>query len=173
MLKILGAVCVLGATVGGFGQLRQALRLRVAELEGWLAAVRLLQSEMNYGLLPLPRICQLAAEHLAGQPVGPFWQNLAAALGQGPPQALPELWREQLATQKGGWHLLAADWQVLAELGQGLGGSGLENQQRLLALSEERLRLLAAEAAAASGRLQRLLGGLGWCSGLLLICLWL
>ena len=45
MLKVLGAVCVLLATVSGFAQLRNALQQRVTELRDWLAAVRLLQSE--------------------------------------------------------------------------------------------------------------------------------
>lgn len=172
MLKMLGAACILLATVSGFAQLRCALQQRVAELDDWLAAVHLLQSEMNYGLLPLPRLCELAAGQIGG-PVGQFWQDLAAALQQGGALALPDVWQQLLAAGGGGWHLLAEDLQALAELGQGLGSSGLSNQQRLLALTEQRLQRLAAEAAARRDRLARLLGGLGWCSGLLLVCLWL
>lgn len=172
MLKLLGAVCILLATVSGFAQLRVALQQRVAELNDWLAAVRLLQSEMNYGLLPLPRLCQLTAGQIGGA-VGQFWQALAAALQQGEPLALPEIWQRLLAVQSPGWHLLPEDLPALAELGQGLGSSGLSNQQRLLALTEQRLQRLAAEAKERRGRLARLLGGLGWCSGLLLVCLWL
>lgn len=160
------------ATVGGFGQVRFALKQRPAELLSWQAAVRLLQSEMSYGLLPLPRLCALAAEQTPGV-VGCFWASLTQRLQEQTAQALPELWRQLIEEQKSGWHLLAADLQVLAELGLGLGGSGLANQQRLLALTEERLANLAAEAAEQNARLSRLLGGLGWCSGLLLICLWL
>ena len=89
MLKVLGAVCVLLATVSGFAQLRNALQQRVAELRDCLAAVRLLQSEMNYGLLPLPRLCELAAGQIDGA-VGQFWQSLAAVLQQGEPLALPD-----------------------------------------------------------------------------------
>lgn len=172
MMKLLGAVCILLATVSGFAQLRVALQQRVAELNDWLAAVRLLQSEMNYGLLPLPRLCELAAGQIGGA-VGRFWQVLAAALQQGEPLALPEIWQRLLAAQSPDWHLLPEDLPALAELGQGLGSSGLNNQQRLLALTEQRLQRLAAEAEARRNRLARLLGGLGWCSGLLLVCLWL
>jgi len=170
--NLCGAVLILLATVGGFGQLRLALRQRPVELAGWLAAVRLLQSEMNYGLLPLPRLCELAAGQIDGV-VGTFWRLLADELAAQPAQALPELWQRLLAQQEGGWHLLAADQQVLSELGLGLGASGLANQQRLLALTERRLQKQEAEAAEGCARWTRLLGGLGWCSGLLLICLWL
>ena len=172
MLKVLGAVCVLLATVSGFAQLRNALQQRVTELRDWLAAVRLLQSGMNYGLLPLPRLCELAAGQIDGA-VGQFWQSLAAVLQQGEPLALPEIWQQLLTAQSQNWHLLPEDLQALTELGQGLGSSGLSNQQRLLALTEQRLQRLAAEAEERRGRLARLLGGLGWCSGLLLVCLWL
>lgn len=172
MLSVLGAVFILLATVGGFGQLRCALRQRPRELLDWLAVVRLLQSEMNYGLLTLPRLCALAAAQNNGV-VGRFWQTLAQELETQTAQSLPEIWQRLLVEQKSGWHLLAADLQVLMELGQGLGASGLNNQQRLLSLTERRLQNLADEAAAQCARLTRLLGGLGWCSGLLLICLWL
>ncbi len=172
MLNICGGLLILLATVGGFGQVRFALSQRPAELLSWQAAVRLLQAEMSYGLSPLPRLCVLAAEQTPGV-VGRFWAALADQLQTPAAQALPELWRRLMDEQKGGWHLLAVDLQPLAELGQGLGGSGLANQQRLLALTEQRLTNLAAEAAERSARLNRLLGGLGWCSGLLLICLWL
>ena len=87
--------------------------------------------------------------------------------------ALPEIWQQLLTAQSQNWHLLPEDLQALTELGQGLGSSGLSNQQRLLALTEQRLQRLAAEAEERRGRLARLLGGLGWCSGLLLVCLWL
>lgn len=172
MLSLVGAVFILLATVGGFGQLRCALRQRPQELQSWLAVVRLLQSEMNYGLLPLPRLCELAAGQSGGI-VGRFWQSLARELQTQTAQALPEIWERLAAEQKGGWHLLEADLQALTELGRGLGASGLSNQQRLLSRTEQRLQLLADEAAARCARLTRLLGGLGWCSGLLLICLWL
>ena len=150
--------------------LRRARRGHTAQQS--LAAVRRLQSEMNYGLLPLPRLCELAAGQIDGA-VGQFWQSLAAVLQQGEPLALPEIWQQLLTAQSQNWHLLPEDLQTLTELGQGLGSSGLSNQQRLLALTEQRLQRLAAEADERRGRLARLLGGLGWCSGLLLVCLWL
>ena len=88
-----------------------------------------------------------------------FGQSLAAVLRQGEPLALPEIWRQLLTAQSQNWHLLPEDLQALTELGQGLGSSGLSNQQRLLALTEQRLQRLAAEAEERRGRLARLLGG--------------
>ncbi|MBQ2888467.1 MAG: stage III sporulation protein AB [Firmicutes bacterium] len=167
-----GALCVLVACLGVFGLVRLALKMRQTELQSWLSAVRLLSAEMNFGVLPLPRLCSLLGERVDGT-AGCFFANLGDELGRQKQAALPQIWQELLVTERSGWHLSAADVSVLADLGAGLGKSGLANQRRLLALTEERLASLHDEAAARCERLYRLLGALGWCSGLLLVCLWL
>ncbi len=172
MLTLLGAVCIMVATVGGFGEVRTALRKRTVELLAWLGAVRLLQSEMSFGLTPLPRLCRLVSGQVGGV-VGDFWRVLADALPQRTDAYLPALWAETTERCRCDWHLQPEDISILSELGTGLGGSGLHNQKRLLALAEERLVRLADEAAAEYARLSRLLTGLGWCCGLILICLWM
>lgn len=171
MMMGIGAGLVLAATVGAFYSLRLALRQRERELLSWLAAVRLLSREITYGGKPLPRICENLGVELEGAS-GAFFRALAEEL-QVDGGCLGESWEELLSRQSGGWHLLAADRAVLAELGRGLGRSNLLGQQKLLAVAEERLGGLAEESAVRYARLSRLLSGLGWCSGLLLVCLWL
>lgn len=171
MLRLFGAICVMAATVGAFGEVRTAMHRRTVELWAWVGAVRLLQSEMSFGLTPLPRICRLISQQVGGV-VGDFWAFMADELPQRTDAYLPLLWAENMARCRRYWHLQADDLGVLDELGAGLGGSGLHNQQRLLALTEERLTRLADNSAAEYARLSRLLTGLGWCCGLILICLW-
>lgn len=172
MLRLVGAACIIMASLGGFAQLRGALQKRAMELLGWLGAVRLLQSEMSWGLTPLPRLCQVISRQIGGL-VGDFWKRLGDELAKSGAGTVPELTSQLLAEAQGEWHLLATDWQILQEMGEGLGGSGLAEQQRLLALTEQRLQAASDEAAARYARHGRLLGGLGWCCGLLLVCLWL
>lgn len=172
MTALLGALCVLLACLGVCGQVRLALKLRQTELQSWLSAVRLLSAEMNFGVLPLPRLCALLAERVDGA-AGCFFAHLNEELGRQKQAALPQIWQEMLVAERPSWHLSAADVSVLADLGAGLGNSGLANQRRLLALTEERLASLHDEAAERCERRYRLLGALGWCSGLLLVCLWL
>jgi stage III sporulation protein AB len=172
MMGILGAGCIMLGCLGVFYQLRLALGRRSMELISWLSAVRLLQSELHFGITPLPRLCDILAERCGGA-AGDFWRKLGRELAARQDVALPEIWQDLLERERQNWHLQAEDWQALAELGAGLGKSGLGNQQRLLAVSEQRLLRLSDEAAARSARMERLLGGLGWCCGLLLICLWL
>lgn len=175
MMALVGAALVLGAAVGCFQSLRLALSAREQELLSWLAAVRLLNREITYGVLPLPRVCGALAEQ-AGGVAGQFFAAAAERLQaaeDAPVVNLAALWRDLLAEQGAAWHLLAADMAALRDLGAGLGQSNLGGQKKLLALTEERLSQLAAESAARYLRLSRLLSGLGWCCGLLLICLWL
>ncbi len=168
MIKLCGAAAVLLACLGGFGELRRAMLLRVRELAGWLAALHILQTEMAFGALPLGRLCGVITAR-APAAAAEFFQRLAEGLTAGEELALA--WRELLAAGAAGEHLLLEDMAALDELGAGLGASGLTQQKRLLALSEERLRGLMAEAEGRYARLERLLAALGWSSGLLLVCL--
>lgn len=168
MLGFCGAAAVLLACLGVFGELRQALLRRVHELAGWLAAVRLLQTEMAFGALPLSRLCESITAQTAGAAAA-FFQQLGKRLNAG--EDLAESWRELMAAGAAGPHLLPADMAALRDLGAGLGASGLAQQKRLLVLTEERLQALHTEASGRYRRLARLLAALGWSSGLLLICL--
>lgn len=171
MMMGLGAGLVMAATVGAFYSLRLALRQRERELLSWLAAVRLLSREITYGGAPLPRVCENLAAEAEGV-AAEFFTELAEKL-RADGGRLTESWEELLYRQGSGWHLLAADMAVLLELGRGLGRSSLSGQNKLLSVSEERLRGLTEESAGRYARLSRLLSGLGWCSGILLVCLWL
>ncbi len=168
LMGVCGAAAVLLACVGGFGELRQAMLRRVQELDSWLAAVRVLQTEMTFGALPLSRLCGNITAQTEGAAAA-FFQELGDRLAAG--ESLAASWPELLAQNAAGAHLLPGDTLVLRELGAGLGASGLAQQKRLLALTEERLQALRAEASERYRRLARLLSALGWSSGLLLICL--
>lgn len=170
MITLVGAALVLSAAVGCFQSLRLALARREQELLSWLSAVRLLNREILCGVLPLPRICRNIAEQNGGA-AGEFFAALSERLRQG--EALAECWQELLTEQSAARHFLPADLAVLRELGAELGQSGLAAQKRLLSVTEERLHQLSEQSAARYLRLSRLLSGLGWCCGLLIICLWL
>lgn len=168
MMSVAGAVLVLLAACGAAHGVRRAMYLRGRELNWWLLALRLLAREMMFGGAPLPRVCARLAEQVDGV-VGKFWAALAENLRRG--ANLPGAWQEVQRDLGAGWHLLAEDEAVLAELGAGLGQTDLAGQRKLLAECEVRLADLLAASEARYGRLARLISGLGWCGGLLLVCL--
>ena len=172
MMSLPGAVLVLAGAVGICRSMRLALAGREQELLSWLTAVRLLEREMTFGALPLPRVFCRVAEQAEGA-AGEFFAALGACLQAGAACTLPDCWQAVLADKAAAWHLLPKDIAVLTDLGAALGQSSLGGQKKLLGLTAERLSGLAEESSARVLRLSRLLSGMGWCCGLLIICLWL
>lgn len=168
MLRICGAGLVLAAAVAVAANVRGALCARERELASWLLVVRLLAREMVWGAKPLPLVCESLAGQ-AGGVAGEFCGGLAERLRGG--GTLAEHWQVLLEDRAADWHLLAGDVAILQELGDGLGQSDLTGQKKLLAGVEQRLAAQCEESAARLGRLGRLVSGLGWCGGLLLVCL--
>lgn len=176
MIRLIGVILVMTSVVGAFGSLRRALLARHAELLDWLRAVRLLEREIGFGVLPLGRICEKIAIGDLGV-ARDFFAELAAMLNGGNKQGdvgfdvgFEEAWQHLTEKLGAGWHLLAEDYAVLADLGRGLGKSDLAGQRRLLQLAEESLGSLVTESETKNARLLRLLAGLGWCCGLLIVC---
>ncbi len=165
MLTLAGCFCIMTACVAGAIEIRRGMKRRIDELLAWLAAVRLLQNEISYGLVPLPELCRLSAQRIKGT-VGEFWAKIAEFDGGD----MAEIWAETLAAASSEWHLRVDDLAVLGELGSGLGASGIANQKRLLALTEERLRYQLDVARCEEARWGRLVMGVGWCGGLMLVC---
>lgn len=166
MLTLAGCLCIMTACVVGAIEIRRGMWRRINELLAWLAAVRLLQNEISYGLMPLPELCSLVGQRIKGT-VGEFWAKIADFDGG----ELSAVWAETMAAASSEWNLRADDLAVLGELGSGLGASGIANQKRLLALTEERLLYQLDVARGEDARWGRLVLGVGWCGGLMLVCM--
>lgn len=145
--------------------LKNSLRMRGVELEAWCKMLRQLQVEISYGLTPLP---QAFAKCNVGF-LQDFCQNISRDLeGQ---HDLPKVWLENLAAANKKWHLLDTDFEILAALAGDLGCSAVSDQNRILNLAIEKLSGEQSSAEAEFGRLGRLIGGLGYSAGLLLVAI--
>ena len=72
MLRVLGGALVLLAS-GSFGITAGVRYYRAARhLQAFCRAVELLRCEINYSLQPLPEVCALVADRLAGPPAAFF-----------------------------------------------------------------------------------------------------
>lgn len=161
LLGVLGAGLVMVSAVWAAGCVAGALALRQKELASWVLAVRLLGREIAWGAEALPRLYARVGGQVDGV-AGGFLADLA------------ENWQDSqdmLQKKAAGWHLQAGDVAVLAELLAGLGQTDLAGQKKLLGQMEARLVALQEESAVRQKRLARLIRGLGWCGGLLLVTL--
>lgn len=145
--------------------LKNSLRMRGLELDAWCRMLRQLQVEISYGLTPLPQaFAKCNVEFLQE-----FCQNVSEDLERH--HDLPKVWLENLARGKEKWHLLDVDLEILAALAGDLGGSAVSDQNRILNLAIEKLSGRQTLAEAEFGRLGRLIGGLGYSAGLLLVAI--
>lgn len=95
MLRVLGGALVLLAS-GSFGITAGVRYYRASRhLQAFCRAIELLRCEINYSLQPLPEVCALVADRLAGPPPA-FFRCFAAQLReprQPGPGPQPQPWR--------------------------------------------------------------------------------
>ena len=82
MLRVLGGALVLLAS-GSFGITAGVRYYRAARhLQAFCRAIELLRCEINYSLQPLPEVCALVADRLAGPPAA-FFRHAGPAAAAG------------------------------------------------------------------------------------------
>lgn len=166
MLKVLGAV----ALVGGCGlvglEVASAFIRRSRELEAFISSITLLQAEIAYRATPLPEALESVGSRVAGN-VGTVFGAAADYLRSGEGISAGEAWQAALERWKGGMSLREEDWSILYALGHGLGNSGYREQVQQLELACAQLNHqyeLAEQERVRNVRLWRNLGllvGLG------------
>ena len=146
MLKLLGVVVVitafslLGLTVArGYG-------LRVRQLEDLQSAFALLETEIVYGLTPLPEAFARVSAR-AAQPVQKAWDEAVERFGE-----VSALKREDL--------------EILRYFGCGLGEADIREQQKKFRLLGEQLERAVAVAWADKNKNQRIWQYLGVSAGI-------
>lgn len=136
MIKIIGAILILGAAGGfGIGKSMQFFR-QLQQLNQMLGAIEIIKCELNYTLRPLPQLCLHAAQRVSGA-VSAFFSNYAKLLESG----LPRTTATQRALEETKGLSLPNDAQmVVLELCTTIGRYDLDGENRVLQLSGQRLR---------------------------------
>ncbi len=143
MLKLLGAIMLMGATVAIGATKVSEMTLRVHTLEGFSSAFDRICSEISYSLTPLPELFYQLSRTLP-DPVNGFFSR-CLELGDDLTQTgLESVWTQSLDTLKG---LDQGDRRMIAQAGCILGRYDPENQRQSLAFVAQSVdrRLAAAE----------------------------
>ncbi|MGO0123008.1 hypothetical protein [Desulfothermobacter acidiphilus] len=165
MWRWLGAaLLLLAGGMAGHG-LSRDYSCRPRELRALVSGLQLLRTEINYAV-PLPEALLRVGRNLGGE-VGELFDQLAARLKcGGAAQGMESLWAGAVEQWRCRLALKEEDWEVLGLLAGILGGTLREEQERHLALAQERLELALGLAEEEARRYIRLYRFLGWGAGL-------
>ena len=162
MLRLLGGALVLLAS-GSFGITAGVRYYRAARhLQAFCRAVELLRCEINYSLQPLPEVCALVADRLAGPPAA-FFRCFAAQRRDRAAAAALEAAR--------GLQLPQDAVMAVLELCSALGRYDLDGENRMLDLTAKRLQAALARCEAEKRPRAKCYAALGLCTGLALLIL--
>jgi stage III sporulation protein AB len=148
------------------GELKAAqTRRRVAELEDFNLALRLLAAEIGYTATPLPRALVQVAGRLQRKAVRDYFLLAGELLtGENRLSEAALSWRTAAERRRGSLALTGEDWAALLRGAAGLGALGRNDQVRQLEMAGRQLSERCAEAAARcrdGEKMWRYLGALG------------
>ncbi|MDD2234214.1 MAG: stage III sporulation protein AB [Desulfitobacteriaceae bacterium] len=160
---ILGCIGLIGGC--GITGLWQAgrIRRRPRELREFLTLLVLLDTEINWGLTPLPE----AFSNLQERSSFP-WQNFLSELknkvqaGESAGQA----WASTILNQQKKFCLKPEDWQVIGDVGKGLGRSDKAQQHKQLELVQKQLVNIREQAVVWAEKQAKMWSYLGFIVGI-------
>jgi len=169
MIKIIGALLIVGAA-GGFGVSKAVSFYRqLRQLDQMLGAVEIIKCELNYTLRPLPQLCLHAAERTSGA-VSAFLTDYAERLEQGMPRSKAA----QTALDETKGLLLPNDaMMAVLEMYSGLGRYDLDGENRVLQLTGQRLRAAQERFEKEKRPMAKSYAVLGMTTGIALVILFL
>ncbi len=169
MLRIIGAALVLAGAGGlGLGKGLQFYR-QLRQLRDFVGAVEILKCELNYSLLPLPKLYRVAGRRTQGA-CSRFFHALAANLEQGTPRNRAV---EHALSDTHGLCLPKDAMLSLLELCSTLGRYDMDGENRMLQLSGQRMKAALERTEREKRPLAKSYASLGFCTGIALVILML
>ena len=163
MIKIVGVVVVIG-TLSLLGlTVARGYGLRVRQLEDLQSAFALLETEIVYGLTPLPEAFMRVSQRMTEPTAGLLGQ---AAAGLWAAQPVQSAWNQAVAQLAEVSALKREDLERLRYFGCGLGEADIREQQKKFRLLAEQLDRAIASAWAEKNKNQRIWQYLGVSAGI-------
>lgn len=170
MLKLIGAIMVVGA--GGLGGLSIAgnYSRRPKELRALRSALQMLETEIEYNATCLPEAFQQVSAR-CDKSAALLFSEAAAKLSEQSGITAAEAWEKAIKKYHQSTALSSGDLSILRNLGGTLGVSDREDQIKHLRLAMEQLNAETAVAEEAAKRNVKLWSYLGFLGGLLIVLL--
>ncbi len=169
MLKLIGAIMMIGATTAIGISKMESMALRVRTLEAFVAAFDRINAEISFSLTPLPEVFYGLARTIPN-PVGEFFSRCVALGGDLTEASLYPVWNRALREVK---NLLPEDRRIIAQAGNVLGKFDPENQQQSMAAVTEGVRNCLAAAEEKRKNESRTCAALAVASGFALVIIFI
>ncbi|GEB31611.1 MULTISPECIES: stage III sporulation protein SpoIIIAB [Brevibacillus] len=170
MVKLIGAVLILfSASMVGW-QIGRYYAYRPVQLRALLVALQMLETEIVYGMTPLHRAFVKVGRRVSEE-VGRLFLYAAELLVSEKAPSAEDSLQQAMGKYWAQTALRRQEREVLASLGQVLGSSDREDQQKHLRLAVTHLRGLEEEARAEQAKYERMYKSLGFLGGLLVVIL--
>ncbi|MFY0543269.1 stage III sporulation protein SpoIIIAB [Brevibacillus sp. H7] len=170
MVKLIGAVLILfSASMVGW-QIGRYYAYRPVQLRALLVALQMLETEIVYGLTPLHRAL-MKIGHRIQREVGQLFLTTAELLIAEETQSVEVCLLKSIGKHWSNTALGKQEKAVLSSLGQVLGASDREDQQKHLRLAITHLRGLEEEARTEQEKYEKMYKSLGFLGGLLVVIL--
>ncbi|NLY73887.1 MAG: hypothetical protein GX075_01110 [Firmicutes bacterium] len=170
MLKLTGAILIIGtSSMIGF-MLAERLKERCRLLRVLIRLLNILKTEINYRSGLLAEVFTRAARVVGDGKIGGYLRRIAVNSEYGSDYNFVELW-DGFLHEKGMAPLSEEDIEILKELGNYLGCTGREDQLQKIAIAQARLESNLEAADLDQMRLVRLYRYFGFAAGAVLVCL--
>lgn len=166
MLRLVGAVCIVFATSSYGFQKAKKFRLRTEELRLFQDGLAMLQTEVTYGLTPLPEALRKIGK-VTKAPVGGFFQDVFKKMIQGDGDLLTGYWDESLENLD--CCLCQEDKEIIKNLGYTLGRSSVSEQKKHIDITLRQLSTAERESKDQCAKNEKMWKYLGFFSGLALV----
>lgn len=143
--------------------LASRIRKRPVELRECLTALTLLDTEIFWGGTPLPEAFSTLKERMDG-PWRGFFAELEQRLQGGEGANLA--WKATITHQMKSFCLKPEDWQVIQDVGKGLGRSDRHEQHKQIELVKQQVALIKENASQWADRQAKMWAYLGFLGGI-------
>lgn len=171
MMKLIGSVLLVTATTGLGMWKANSYSERNKELQQFITALQMLETEIVYGATPLPEAFSRIGLRIPGR-IGSLLDETGRSLGKGDGHSAGQIFQEKLAKWEEKIHLLRQDREILQTFGQTLGNSDRTDQIKHIRLANSRLvseQAIARDEKDRLGKMWRYLGALIGLAGVIIM----
>lgn len=165
-VRLMGALFVIFATTSYGFQRAKGYRERIYQLRSFQDGLSMLQTEITYGLTPLPLALEKVSRSIKGE-IGIFFKDVSEKLITGDGELLEEYWNQCLGQLN--TFLTKEDQGIIKNLGYSIGRSSVSEQKKHLEMTLRQLQISERESRELCSKNEKMWKYLGLFSGIALV----